>query len=226
MESQSLTPSGSTGCSRGRGLSHLPRDAQAVVQRVTGPGEEGRGAKAWSYGLVMCQAPVMLPTEALGPLLQPAVDSTSQPAKYFLALSVCVHAQLLSHVRLFCDPANYSQPGPSVHGIFQTRILEWVTISSSRGSSRPRDRTHISCISCTGRQARYHCNIWEDDFRDPHPPQHFCGVRKCGSEGWRERPRVTLRHCSPAYPSLAMFTSATLVFAPAVLATCRDLPPC
>ena len=37
-------------------------------------------------------------------------------------------------------------PGSSVHGIFQARILEWVAISSSRGSSQPRDRTGVSCI--------------------------------------------------------------------------------
>ena len=38
-----------------------------------------------------------------------------------------------------CDSANCSLPGFSVHGILQARILEWVTISFSRGSSRPRD---------------------------------------------------------------------------------------
>jgi len=43
-----------------------------------------------------------------------------------------------------------SPPGSSVHGIFQARILEWVAISYSRGSSRPRDQTHISCILCIG----------------------------------------------------------------------------
>ena len=36
-----------------------------------------------------------------------------------------------------CDPMDYSPPGSSVHGIFQARILEWVAISSSRGSSQP-----------------------------------------------------------------------------------------
>ena len=40
-----------------------------------------------------------------------------------------------------------SLPGSSVHGICQARILEWVDISFSRGSSQPRDRTHISCIA-------------------------------------------------------------------------------
>ena len=39
-------------------------------------------------------------------------------------------------------------PGSSVHGIFQERILEWVTISFSRGSSQPRDCTQVSCVSC------------------------------------------------------------------------------
>ena len=42
-------------------------------------------------------------------------------------------------------------PGSSVHGILQARILEWVAISSSRGSSWPRDRTWVSDVSCTGR---------------------------------------------------------------------------
>ena len=44
-----------------------------------------------------------------------------------------------------------SLQGSSVHGIFQARILEWVSISSSRGSSQPRDWSHVSCISCTAR---------------------------------------------------------------------------
>ena len=44
-----------------------------------------------------------------------------------------------------CDPMDCSLPGSSVHGILQARILEWVAISFSRGSSRPRDRTWVSC---------------------------------------------------------------------------------
>ena len=45
-----------------------------------------------------------------------------------------------------CDPMDYSLPGFSVHGILQARVLEWVAISFSRGSSRPRDWTQVSCI--------------------------------------------------------------------------------
>ena len=46
-------------------------------------------------------------------------------------------------------------PGSSVHGILQARVLEWVAISFSRGSSRPGDRTCVSCDSCIGRQVLY-----------------------------------------------------------------------
>ena len=69
---------------------------------------------------------------------------------------MCIHAQSLSQVRLFCDPMDYSLPGSSVHGILQARILEWVAISLSRGSSQSRTPTRISCISCMGRQILYH----------------------------------------------------------------------
>ena len=48
---------------------------------------------------------------------------------------------MLSHVQLFCDPKDCSLPGYSVHGISQARILKWIAISFSRGSSQPRDRT-------------------------------------------------------------------------------------
>ena len=49
-------------------------------------------------------------------------------------------------------------PGSSVHGILQARIPEWVAIFFSRGSSQPRDQTHVSS---TGRRILYHYAIWE-----------------------------------------------------------------
>ena len=45
------------------------------------------------------------------------------------------------------DPMGCSPPGSSVHGIFQVRILEWVTIFSSKRASQPRDQTGVSCIA-------------------------------------------------------------------------------
>ena len=59
---------------------------------------------------------------------------------------------VLSHfspVCLFVTPGDCSLPDSSVHGILQARIPEWVAISSSRASSRPRDRTHISYVSAS-----------------------------------------------------------------------------
>ena len=53
-----------------------------------------------------------------------------------------------------CDPMDCSPPSSSVHGIFQARVLEWVAISFSRGSSQPRDQIWVSCI------ASRHFTIW------------------------------------------------------------------
>ena len=52
--------------------------------------------------------------------------------------------KLLSHVQLFATPG-CNLPGSSVHGILQVKILEWVAISLSRGSSQPRGRVQVSC---------------------------------------------------------------------------------
>ena len=46
-----------------------------------------------------------------------------------------------------CDHMDCSLPGSSVHWILQARILEWVAILFSRGSSQPRDQTHVSSIA-------------------------------------------------------------------------------
>ena len=47
----------------------------------------------------------------------------------------------------FCDPMDCSLPGFTIHGILQARILEWVAIPFSRGSSQPRDQTWVSWIA-------------------------------------------------------------------------------
>ena len=46
-----------------------------------------------------------------------------------------------------CDPMDCNLPDSSVYGILQARILEWITIPFSRGSSQPRDPTCVSCIA-------------------------------------------------------------------------------
>ena len=69
-------------------------------------------------------------------------------------MCVCV----LSSVWFFCDPMDSSPPGSFVCGISQARMLVWVAIPLSEGSSRPRDGTRVSCI---GRWILYHWVIWE-----------------------------------------------------------------
>ena len=51
---------------------------------------------------------------------------------------------------------DYSPPGSSVHEILQARILQWVAMPSSSGSSCPRNRIQVSYDSCIGRQVLYH----------------------------------------------------------------------
>ena len=58
-------------------------------------------------------------------------------------------SQLLQPCLTLCDPMEYSLPDPSVHGILQARILEWVSMPFSKGFSKPRDRTHLSYVSYT-----------------------------------------------------------------------------
>ena len=90
--------------------------------------------------------------------------------RYFVCVCVCVRVRVYacmcacSVAQLFqtlCNLLACSPPGSSVHGILQARILEWIAISSSRGSSRPRDQIHISWSSCIGRWILYHCTTWE-----------------------------------------------------------------
>ena len=73
------------------------------------------------------------------------------------SLLTCLDAQ---PCLTLCNPLDYSPSGSSVHGISQARILEWV-ISSSGGSSRHRDQTHISCDSCIAGKFLTHWTIEE-----------------------------------------------------------------
>ena len=74
----------------------------------------------------------------------------------YLGVWLCAQSCLI-----LCNPMDCSPPGFSVSGIFQAGVLEWVSISFSRGSSRPRNWTCVSCVSCFGRWVLYHCNTWE-----------------------------------------------------------------
>ena len=71
--------------------------------------------------------------------------------QFLKKLNIYLHSDSDSEVAqscpTLCDPRDCSPPGSSVHGILQARILEWVAISFSRGSSRPRNQTQVSHIA-------------------------------------------------------------------------------
>ena len=105
----------------------------------------------------------------------------------FFIWRLFVIIELLSRVWHFCDTMDCSPPGPSVHEVFQGRILKWVAISSSRESSRPRDQIYVSCGSCTTGRA----------IEPPGKPcirrkegQIFVG--KCSHQSWKVRDRCPL----------------------------------
>ena len=74
-------------------------------------------------------------------------------------LQIMNESEVTQSCLTLCDPVDCSLPGSSVHEILQARILEWVAISFSRGSSRPRDRTQASCIG--GMKLKDACSLEE-----------------------------------------------------------------
>ena len=84
-------------------------------------------------------------------LIIPSNDIPIIHSKFPLVLHRgCVHAKSLQSCSTLWNPMDHSLPGCSVHGVPQARILEWVAMSSSSGSSQLRDRTCISLHWLTG----------------------------------------------------------------------------
>ena len=81
-----------------------------------------------------------------------SILTESQKETHFSRVCVCCYFSRVWST--LCDPVGCNPPGSPVHGIFPARILEWVAISFSRGSSWPRDRTQVS------RTVGRHITIW------------------------------------------------------------------
>ena len=64
-----------------------------------------------------------------------------------VSVCLCVSVLIVQSCTTLCNPMDCSLPGSSVHGILQTRILEWVDMPFSRESSHPRDQNQVSCIA-------------------------------------------------------------------------------
>ena len=119
----------------------------------------------------------IFPTQGSNPHLLPLAGrffTTEPPAKPCMTQEK--KESEVAHSRLtLCNPVDCNLPGSSVHRISPARVLEWVAISFSRGSSRPRDRT---CASCIGRQVLYHWATREAlyDTRSTHLKKKKKGV--------------------------------------------------
>ena len=123
-----------------------------------------------------CAYSLLLPTSifplysqpgwSVSPLLL-AWDLLSGPRHQFVNVSMIVCTQLCSTL---CDPVDCSPPGSSVHGILQARILAWVAMPFSKGSSRPRGRTQIS----------RHCQRILYLLSSKESPRDKCGVTEIG----------------------------------------------
>ena len=99
---------------------------------------------------------------------------------------MCVHTKSLQLCLTLCDPMDCSLPGTFVHGILQVRILEWVAIPSSRVSSWPRDRNHVSI----NRQVLHHSHHLGSLLL-----HKFVLQRLSQGEGWSGGQRTFLPPC-------------------------------
>ena len=112
------------------------RDAD-VQNRLLDSVGEGEGGMIWENGIETC-------------IISNLLNLNSKFSTYWLSL----FSEVTQSCPTLCNSMDCSLPGFSVHGILQARILEWVTISFFRGSSRPRDRNQVSHIA--GR----HFSLW------------------------------------------------------------------
>ena len=76
-----------------------------------------------------------------------ALQTDSLPLSHQGSPFAAAAAKSLQSCPTLCNPIDGSPPGSSVPGILQARILEWVAMPSSRGSSQPRDGTQVSCVA-------------------------------------------------------------------------------
>ena len=79
--------------------------------------------------------------------LSPKADLSKTIRRACVCVCVCVCVLVAQLCPTLSNPMDYSPPGSSIHGILQARILEWVAIPFSRGSSGPRDRSQVSRIA-------------------------------------------------------------------------------
>ena len=129
---------------KGKSLSHVRLFVTPWTAAHQAPPPMGFSRQEYWSGL-------LLPSPSLFYIL----DSTYKWFKQYLSFSVCLVslsiifsmcAKLLQSYLTLWDPMDHGPPGSSVHGILQARILVWVAMPASRGSSQLRDRTCVSYV--------------------------------------------------------------------------------
>ena len=137
---------------------HIPRDSQSVGLFL--PFFAKAPEPAWfTEGLSHITSYCSLPSSPSIPKLcaKPGLAVDTDGPDTSCGLGACVRflalqwgevkwSEVSQSCPTLCDPMDCSLPGFTDHGIFQARVLEWVAIAFSRGSSQPRDRTQVSCI--------------------------------------------------------------------------------
>ena len=99
----------------------------------------------------------------------------------------CLCGQSLQLCSAVCDPVDCNPPVSSVHGILQTRILQWVVMPSSRGFSQSRNWTHISWVSWIAgkfltteppRKPKNHMHFWKSSTKKKKKRSQHCSCKK------------------------------------------------
>ena len=132
-----------------------------------------------------------------------------------------MHAQSLQSCPTLCDPVDCSLPGPPVQGILQARLLEWVVMPFSRGSSRPRSGTQSPGSPALAGRFFSATTTWEAPGFGGHLGLLYTKWGHRGRNGGR--PAQDLRSCAPGGGALVPQSCLTLVTLWPV--TCRLLCP-
>ena len=103
----------------------------AAQCRAAPPASTHHGPLSWLYGPTILAGRVFLTKTEKGFVENNSVYTIDDSCLQFLRAIAC----MFCHVQLFCDPMDCSRPGSSLHGILHAKLLEWVVMPSSRGSS-------------------------------------------------------------------------------------------